>query len=248
VKAMRDLVTRSFETVARWCAALASDGDVEVIVRPRPATTVDVFHRRLSEVLSHIPGRVSIVQRDSVRDWVLASDVVASSYSTTLIEASIAGKPTFMVEPFELSASLRQSWHALLPTVRTFDEFRSASTDPRAVPADELAAWARASLLARGDPIVRIADRLADIVRGRAVVPPVAPLWSVTLPADRPLSRRLVIGMRQSLAPLFPPRPRPAVDPESRADVLALDEVPERVARWRPILDPYLAALGPAVT
>jgi len=243
VSAMRDLVTRSFEVAMRWCAALARRGGVEVIVRPRPATSIDVFRRRVEEVLIDIPSGMSIVQRDTVRDWVLASDVVVSSYSTTLIEAGVAAKPAFIVEPIGWSESLSQGWHSLVPRVRTEDQFIAAVTDTAARANDVLGGWARSTLLAKGDPILRIADHLAAVHRGAVPVPPPAPWQSITLPSRYPLPRRVLFELRRHVLPRLPAPASPPIQAESLEDVAAMSEVPARVRRWQPILDEYLASL-----
>ena len=242
VNAMRDLVTRSFEVAMRWCAALARRGDVEIIIRPRPATPLDVFRRRVEEVVIDIPPGMSIVQRDTVRDWVVASDAVVSSYSTTLIEASIAGKPAFMVEPIAWPEALRQEWHSLVPSVRTEDEFVVAATDMSARAGVALGGWARSTLLARGDPILRIADQLAAIHRGAVRIPTPAPWQSITLPSRYPLPRRVLFELRRHVLPRLPQPPRLEIEAESHEDVAALVQVPDRVRRWH-ILDDYLAGL-----
>jgi surface carbohydrate biosynthesis protein len=245
VDSMRDLVTQSFEMAMRWCAALARRGDVEVIIRPRPATPVDVFRRRVEEVLTDIPARISIIQRDTVRDWVLATDVVMSSYSTTLIEASIAGKPAFIVEPIAWPDALRQQWHSLVPRVTTQDEFIAVASG-RPPPDEDLGRWARSTMLANGDPILLIADQIAAIRRGAVPVPAPAPWRSITLPSRYPLPGRVVYELRRHLRPLLPPPASPAVEAESLEDVAAVREVPDRVRRWQSLLDDYLASLEEA--
>ena len=75
-----------------------------------------------------VPARFSVIQRDTVRDWILASDVVVSSYSTSLIEAGVAERPFAMVEPESLPDSLRAEWHAMAPRVRSEDELVALAT------------------------------------------------------------------------------------------------------------------------
>jgi surface carbohydrate biosynthesis protein len=245
VYAMRDLVMRSFEAAMRWCATLARRDDVEVVIRPRPSTDSDDFRRRVKELLTDVPPRMSIIHTDTVRDWVLASDVVVSSYSTTLIEASIAGKPAYIVEPIELPASLHQRWHSLVPRLQSEDVFIRATTDPAARSDDALSGWARSTLMSRGDAILRIADELAAICRGSVPIPEPAPWRSITLPGRLPLPRRLQFEMRRHIAPLAPGRPEAA--PWILKNVAAMNEVPDRVKRWGSLLDGYLTSLdGPA--
>jgi surface carbohydrate biosynthesis protein len=242
VAAMRDVVTASFEAAMRWCAALARRSDVELIIRPRPATSPDQFRMRVEEVVGTLPPRLSITVSDTVREWILASDVVISSYSTSLIEAAVAGRPSFILEPVPWPEFLHNGWHALLPHLRSEDEMIAAVMAPSEDGDSPLATWARSTLMSRGDPIVRIADELARIRAGSVPIPEPPPWWSVTPEARFGMPKRLLYELRRH----FPPSLWPAfrrVDPMLVGDAAAAREVPERVRRWGPILDEYLESV-----
>jgi hypothetical protein len=186
---------------------------------------------------------MSISARDTVRDWILASDVVISSYSTALIEAAVAGKPSFILKPVPLPESLHIEWHDLLPHLRSEDEMIAAVVAPPQDGDSPLARWARSTLMSRGDPILRIADELARIRAGSAPIPEPPPWWSITKGARFGIPPRIWYELRRRFpTSLWPPFRR--VDPELRGDVAAAQEVPERIRRWGPILDEYLASVA----
>ena len=244
---MRKIVTTSFEAAMHWCAALARRSDIELIIRPRPSTSARSFRARVEEVVGPLPPRMSITARDTVRDWILASDVVISSYSTALIEAAVARKPSFILEPVTMPESLHSEWHALLPHLRSEDEMIAAVVAPPGDGDSPLALWAQSALMSKGDPILRIADELARIRAGSAGIPEPPPWWSVTPRARFGVPPRIWYELRRRFpTSLWPPFRR--VDPELLGDVAAAQAVPERVRRWGPILDEYLAsvAAGPA--
>jgi surface carbohydrate biosynthesis protein len=248
VAAMREVVTNSFEAAMRWCAALARRSDVELIIRPRPTTSPKLFRARVEEIVGPLSPRMSITARDTVRDWILASDVVISSYSTALIEGAVAGKPSFILNPVPLPDSLHSAWQTLLPHLRSEEEMIAAVFAPPQDGDSPLAGWARSSLMSRGDPILRIADELARIRAGKARIPEPPPWWSITKGARFGIPPRIWYELRKRFpTSLWPPFWR--VDPEVRGDVAAAQEVPERVRRWGPILDEYLAsgAASPAL-
>ena len=241
VAAMRDVVSRSFEAAIRWAAGLVGRSDVELIVRPRPGTTVEAFRQRVVEVLGAVPERMSILKDELVRDWILASDVVVSSSSTSLIEASVAAKPAYILEPIPWPELLRQAWHDLVPHLTSEDELIAAVANPQPAASAALASWARAALVPYGDPILRLADELAGIRRREVAVPPPAPWTSVTLPGRLP--RRLAFEFRRHVRPWLASR-RPADTAFKRLSATAMGEIPDRVARWQPILDPYLESVA----
>lgn len=242
VAAMRDVVTASFEAAMRWCAALAQRQDVELIIRPRPATSPELFRRRVEEVVGTLPPRMSVSVRETVREWILASDVVISSYSTSLIEAAIAGRPSFILEPVPWPESLHNPWHGLLPHLCSEGALMAAVDAPPGDGNSPLAQWAQTTLMGRGDPIVRIADELARILARSVPIPEPPPWWSIAPEARFGMPRRLLYELRRR----FPTSVWPAfrrVDPMLVQDVAAVREVPDRVRRWGPILDTYLASI-----
>jgi hypothetical protein len=169
--------------------------------------------------------------------------VVMSSYSTTLIEASIAGKPAYIVEPMAWPDALRQEWHSLVPRVSSENEFVAVASGRAAAGDGALADWARRTMLAHGDPILRIADRIASVRRGTVPTPQPAPWPSITLPGHHPQRERLLFELRRRASSLLPVAADALVEPESRDDVAAVREVPERTRRWQPILDDYLESV-----
>jgi surface carbohydrate biosynthesis protein len=246
VSGMRDQVTSSFEQTMRWCARLAELDKVELVIRPRPATPVHTFRRRVGEVLGRIPAGMTIVADDTVRDWILASDLVVSSYSTSLIEASLAGKPAYIVEPIEWPWSLHQEWHDLAPRLTSMTDFVTVASGPGdAALSAPLADWARRELMSHGDSILRIADGLARVRRGDVPVPAPASWESLTLPSRHKLPSRLVYELRRHVRPRLPAAARGPIEEELRRDVATVSEVPERVRRWTVVLDTYLATIDP---
>lgn len=155
----------SFSQAIEWCVQLAAQPDVQIILRPRPMTPLQEFKQAVTALYPEIPAALQIIKAQTVREWILASDVVISSYSTSLIEAAVAGKRAFMVEPLPIPDPLRSDWHALAPSLRTFDEFAQACLGE--TPRDtRLGEWARAQMMARGDSIANLADYFARLVCG----------------------------------------------------------------------------------
>jgi hypothetical protein len=196
----------------------------------------------VEDVVGKIPLRMSIYQDDTVRDWILASDVVVSSYSTSLIEASLALRPAYIVEPTTLPDALHQGWHDLAPRITTERAFESAATgETKPTGTTPLARWARDTMMSRGDAILLIADQLARIRRREVPVPSRASWQSLTVPSLRPVPRRVAFEFRRHVRTRFQTLPR-EIPGETRQDVAAVQEIPDRVRRWGTVLDDYLSA------
>jgi hypothetical protein len=164
--AMREFAGDSLGHLLGWCNAAAARDRLEIIFRPKPVTMLtemeDFYNRRVG---GSRPAGLHLIKGESVREWILAGDVVISSFSTTLIEAAIAGRPTYMVEPLPISESFAADWYQYVPRIRNETEFDRACREQAAAGADRLKAWAAGEMLANGDPISRLADFLHDLVK-----------------------------------------------------------------------------------
>ena len=168
----QDFALDSLQKVARWFKQAAEQGDAEIIVRPRPATPKAHFEQVCVEAAGQLPEQMHIIKEGTVREWILASDAVGSSYSTTLIEAAVARRPIFMLAPVPFPEFLHNDWYDLVPNVESFSSFMAivngqVSTDSWQL----LHQWATSTMLSRGDVISNLVDLLAKIYRKEADVP-----------------------------------------------------------------------------
>jgi SAM-dependent methyltransferase len=106
----------------------------------------------------------------------MASDLVMSSYSTSLIEAAVDGKPIYMIEPSPFPDSLYCSWYNYVSRIATANDFEKACLNSTPGAADgKLKSWAEKNLLAYGDPVERLAGFIHQLVEQhkRAAAPTV---------------------------------------------------------------------------
>jgi surface carbohydrate biosynthesis protein len=167
----RDFAMNSFKEAIKWWQKGTQDSNVEIIVRPRPTTPRGVFIKTCRESLGQDPA-MYIIKEGSVREWVLASDIVMSSYSTTLIEAAVANKPIYMIEPIHFPDYVQADWYKLVPQIETLEKFLEVIGDP-ALPntCHPLQTWAHESLMKFANPIGNLAGWLAAICKGEVHVP-----------------------------------------------------------------------------
>lgn len=144
----------------KGCREASLRSDVEVIFRPRPAVStariVDFFRREIGGDL----GKIHFIKEGSVREWVLASDQVVSSYSTSLLEAAVAGKPAWMFEPIPIPEGLHCEWYDSAPRIRTAAEFGHVCAARKDATEHSLARWVQSNLLPEQDPLEKIVGEL----------------------------------------------------------------------------------------
>ena len=168
-----DYSTRSFREIAKWCSAAAATGAVEVIVRPRPAMSRDVFARAFVDASGeHQSEHLHFIKEGSVREWIFASQITMSSYSTTLLEAAVAGRPAYLLSPFPVPESASSSWHDYAPRIQSRAELLEVVRQAETVNCpSQLREWAQANLLGHGDAIENMARIIGDICRGQLAAP-----------------------------------------------------------------------------
>lgn len=165
---MQSFCRDSLQTVLGWCNTAAKEEGVSVVFRTRPATNSKLIQNFFNEHVGNKSSRLHFIKEESVREWILASDIVFSSFSTSLIESAVAGKPTFMAEPVDIPDSLYSDWYQHLFRVRTLDEFLSIcldnSDETLKNSSSSLKSWAESDLLANGDPIVNLAEFISLLI------------------------------------------------------------------------------------
>lgn len=163
---MRDFSRTSFEIVLKWCHKLANEKDIEIIIRPRPATQSKEIISFYQHKVGKIPQNLHFIKEGSVREWILASNVAISSISTSLIESSIAGKPSYIVEPKPIIRSLHHRWYDLLSHLRTWEEFYKACKKLTKNNSHlKLQRWAIKNMLHNKDPLINLADFIYLLLR-----------------------------------------------------------------------------------
>ena len=227
----------SFADVMRWFVNLAREGDFEIIVRPRPATPLTQFEARVNEIVPDRPPQVRVLKEGTVREWILASDVVVTSHSTSLIEASVAGKPAFMLEPHPMPDSLRAAWHDLAHHIRDEEAFRQVMFSLDEPRENRLGAWARSTLMANGDSIWNLAQFVADLFSGRIEPPPPATYRSL-MPPEFHFPRLAFEYYKFRTREHRRSRPK-AINPKYEKDLLTPQQLAQRIEKWRVCLDGY---------
>lgn len=170
---------RALFELTQWCQRAAVETDAEIILRPRPATPQQLLADTMEANLGQKPPpRFHIIKSGSVREWILASDHTVSNYSSSLVEAAIAGKRTALLVPFPLPASMHCEWHEHATRVTSCEQFIELARD-RHEGSSSLRRWTETQLLNCGDPIANTAETIAKVTNGRRLISPVTPPGAV---------------------------------------------------------------------
>ncbi len=161
---MRAFCRESLHHLLHWCNETSREGDLELVFRPRPTTNSKQMAAFFNEHVGEPSENLHFTKEDSVREWIMASDLVISSISTSLIEAAVASKPIYMVEPMPIPDSLHCDWYGFVPRIRSKVEFINACLEETVDDHRGLQHWAEQEMLSRGDPIQGLADFIGRLV------------------------------------------------------------------------------------
>jgi surface carbohydrate biosynthesis protein len=235
MQAMVHFCRESLTSVLEWCAAVAASSQVEFIIRPRPAVPLEQFQAFVAGVMPDGIASIHVTKAESVREWILASQVVVSSYSTSLIESAVAGQATFMVEPQPMPAVLVADWQSYLPHLTTFPAFESACRDGTPQSGQDLNRWTRARMLSRGDAIENLARFLADL-RGGAMNRPRLRPGSLLPPGRGARPAWLEFENLRRSGQRARRTADPNISPLYESDLVSAAEIHHRVQRWGQVL------------
>jgi surface carbohydrate biosynthesis protein len=241
---LRKFCRDSLRTVLEWCSELSRAADIEVIIRPRPTTRLSHFREVSEELLGRPLEGVRLIKEGSVNSWILGSDIVVSSFSTTLIEAAIAGKPAYMVEPVPLPDPLWSVWYEHAESVTTREQFLGACRNPTPASENLLRRWALNNLLATGDPIDNLVECIAGICTGKRKVPSPPPQQVVVQRKQRGLVGAFLRDSWHDLQEAVPWK-QPAGDRDTK--VFGRRDVSRRMQVWQRLLN-EAASESPACT
>jgi surface carbohydrate biosynthesis protein len=239
----REYCDRSLKQFFTWAKDLDRENDPIVILRPRPATTRDQmvdFMRRASGMPAE---SLRIIKAETAREWILAADHVISSFSTTLIEAALAGKMIHKFSPEPLPDALHNEWHRFVPGLGDRDGFLNAIRQTNVVTTGSaLAQWARARLFPVGDPLDAIAGVIARLhavaaPQARSSVPDHQRVWAGRIIVER--ARRVI-----QRSPVLHSWTKGSTFASwaRKSDIFSADDVAVRVSRWQRVLN---AAISP---
>jgi len=236
----RDFALASFREAIIWWQQAANLDGLELIIRPRPAVSGDVFLKTCVDRIGVIPEHLHIIKEGTVREWILSSDIVMSSYSTTLIEAAVAEKPVYMLEPIPFPPYIQADWYGFVPRLQSQQDFLTVlSNNGLGDSYQKLQTWACESMLNPPDVIDNLAHWLAAICRAETHLPPAADAASLPVRPQNRLQRVLKDPARtvKSVWARFSGK-----NTESEKvigheqDAFSSQDVAERIKRWEKIL------------
>ncbi len=114
-----------FKAFVHFVLCIKEKFNYNIIVRPHPSVTAQQYEEAFLKIsgLQRLPEGILITHQKSAREWVAASDIVGSSWSTVAYDAFRIGKPAFLFTPHPRPEWLEVPWYQELIEVRSCEDF-----------------------------------------------------------------------------------------------------------------------------
>jgi len=160
---------KSLVKLLKWCKSASQLPDTEIIFRPRPSTRQSLIQNFYQNNFGAPPKNLHFIKNESVREWIISSDLILSSISTSLIEAAIAGKSAYIIEPIPIPDLLYCNWYQYIGHIKTEKDFLLACQKIGSGSSNRLKKWAQEEMLNNGDPIWKLADFCAELTSSKKI-------------------------------------------------------------------------------
>lgn len=230
IEIMRDYCKKSLREVLLWFVEATRQKNVEIILRPRPSTPLEEFKNVVRNIIGDVPTHVHIIQNESVREWILASDLTVSSHSTSLIEAAVAEKEFYMLAPFSIPQQLYVDWHDMVDKITTQQQFIDVTLN-HSNRNKILSEWAHKHFLNNQDPIKNLAEFISTILSNR-LQKPIQFSQKTLLPNLRFIPPAWVWSIYRQLKQFFRFPQTCGVPPEHVPDYIPRIKIQNRIQKW----------------
>jgi surface carbohydrate biosynthesis protein len=160
---LKSFCIKSLDLLWKSLNRFALENNVEIIFRPRPATQFIEMERFALKSVNKLCKNIRILKDETTRDWVMSSDVIMSSFSTTLIEAAVADKDIYMFEPINFPEGLKCSWYSYIPTLRSYRDFGLLNAENIIPNSKKLKVWAEDEMYLNNDPFRSLSEIILQL-------------------------------------------------------------------------------------
>lgn len=106
--------------------ALSEMKEYEIIIRPHPSISEKDYMNVFMRELGYLPEGVLLNKAHSIREWIIASDIIGSSWSTSVWDAYNIGKEVFLFTPYERPQWLDVWWNSQIANIQNIDNWKTS--------------------------------------------------------------------------------------------------------------------------
>lgn len=94
----------------------------KLVIRPHPSISIDQYLNVFNKKVAQIPENIIFTKDLTIREWISVSNLIGSSWSTTVWDSLNIGKDAFLFTPIARPVWLNTYWNDQVVNVSTVDE------------------------------------------------------------------------------------------------------------------------------
>jgi len=118
----REYARKCLEKFIYFVDDISKKYNYEIIIRPHPSITEDDYKKVFNQYLGYVPKNIILNKSYSIREWIISSDIIGSSWSTSVWDAYNIGKSVFLFTPYKRPEWLEVWWNSEVVNIDKFDE------------------------------------------------------------------------------------------------------------------------------
>jgi len=122
----RDYARQCLAAFVHFVDALSAMKEYEIIIRPHPSISEKDYMNVFMRELGYLPEGVLLNKSHSIREWIIASDIIGSSWSTSVWDAYNIGKEVFLFTPYERPHWLDVWWNSQIANIQNIDNWATS--------------------------------------------------------------------------------------------------------------------------
>ena len=122
----------SRKCISKFCFFIkdvVSSGDYNVVIRPHPSISEEQYKEVFNKNCPGVIESALLTKKYTIKEWIAASDIIASSWSTSVWDAASIGKKVFLYTPYERPLWLNTWWNNIVPNLSSISELDLIQTE-----------------------------------------------------------------------------------------------------------------------
>ncbi|QYJ95158.1 hypothetical protein [Shewanella spartinae] len=97
--------------------------NAQIVIRPHPSISIEQYIDVFKKLNVSIPSNLKITKSYTVKEWMAVSDIVGSSWSTTVWDCHQMGIPAFLFTPIKRPVWLNIGWNDQVNNISSVEQF-----------------------------------------------------------------------------------------------------------------------------
>lgn len=109
---------------------VVSLGNYNIVIRPHPSISEEQYKEVFDQNCPGVIENVLLTKKYTIKEWIASSDIIASSWSTSVWDAASIGKKVFLYTPYQRPVWLNTWWNNVVPNISSVAELDVIQTKP----------------------------------------------------------------------------------------------------------------------